>query len=93
MAFGAHTYAFCWVPTLGQRLAMCLPLVDTDKQVFNMTVSSVNILNYFAVDLMPGLVTTELKHEHWKAATTLTSFYHPQRTGQYLTHSKRSTNN
>ena len=83
---------FCWVHILGQRLAICLPLVDTDRQVFNMIVSNVNILNYFPVDLMPGLVTTELKHEHLKATTTLTSFYCPQYTGQYFTHGKRSTN-
>lgn len=57
-----------------------------------MVVSNVNILNYFPVNLMPCLVTTEQKHEYLKAATTLTSFYCRQCTAQYLTHGKRSTN-
>lgn len=69
---GAHVYAFLFGAYIGmkeltgQRRVLYLALVDTAKQVFNVIVSNRNILNYFPVDFMPGVVTTEQKPEHLK---------------------------
>lgn len=66
VAFGARTHAFLLATCMGQRWAICLPFADTDKQVFNMVVLNVNILNYFPVDLMPHVVTTNKSVSIWR---------------------------
>lgn len=56
-----YTYAFLLgthigLTLLGQRKVMKLALVDIAKQVCNLVVSNMNILNYFPVELKPDLV-------------------------------------